>query len=101
MKSFGKFLTEAIKRISLEKFGEEIVKHFGKNILTRNEINQFAARMGVSRPDGWNENPVYKPGSKHARGYKFDVKEKDVDVSHKKDGKYSKYTIKIDPFKKI
>ena len=62
----------ALKRITLDQFSKGIISHYGKSILTRNEVNSYASMIGVSRPDGWDSNPFYKnSSSKNASGYKF------------------------------
>ena len=63
----------ALKRISLDQFSKGIVSHYGKSIITRTEVNSYAALVGVSRPDGWNAAPVMKHGKKNAAGYRFDA----------------------------
>ena len=63
----------ALKRISLDLFSKGIVSHYGKQVITRTEVNSYAALVGVSRPDGWNANPVMKVGKKNADGYRFDA----------------------------
>ena len=63
----------ALKRISLDQFSKGIVSHYGKSIITRTEVNSYAALTGVTRPDGWNANPVMKHGKKNAAGYRFDA----------------------------
>ena len=63
----------ALKRISLDQFSKGIVSHYGKQIISRTEVNSYASLIGVSRPDGWNSNPVMKHGKKNAAGYRFDA----------------------------
>ena len=62
----------ALKRITLDQFSKGIVSHYGKEIMSRTEVNSYASMIGVSRPDGWSDNPVFKSSSsKKASGYRF------------------------------
>ena len=78
----------ALKRITLDQFSKGIISHYGKSILSRQEVNSYASMIGVSRPDGWDSNPFYKNASaKNASGYEFSnasaakTNRKKIDVS--------------------
>ena len=42
------------KRISLPEFSAGIVAHYGRNVMSRREIIDYAAMNGVGRPAGWD-----------------------------------------------
>jgi len=60
------------KRISLTQFSTGIVAHYGKDVMSRKEVNEYASYAGVSRPDGWDSDKIFKDTqSKNASGYRF------------------------------
>jgi len=48
----------ALKRVTLEQFSTAIINHYGREIMSRTEINSFAASAGYSRPNGWDTDQI-------------------------------------------
>lgn len=76
------------KRIELSKFSAGIVSHFGRDIMTRQEVKDYAAMCGVGRPEGWNsDSPARNQfrfsavSSAKTNRAKIDLKELDKDTT--------------------
>ena len=62
----------ALKRVPLAVLSKAITAHYGRDVMTRGEVNDFCSMKGWSRSDGWNSDPIKSsPTAKNASGYRF------------------------------